>query len=59
LVHSPLIERLVDEGYEVILGEDPLDETIFSNFKEYKTLKIVNVAKNDFKEPYKTDEVRK
>ena len=49
----------MDEGYEVILGEDPLDETIFSNFKEYKTLKIVNVAKNSFKEPYKTDEVRK
>jgi len=59
LTHSPLIERLIDEGYEVILGDDPLDETIFSNFKEYKTYKIINVAKNDFKEPYKTDEVRK
>lgn len=31
--HSPLIERLVSEGYEVILGEDPLDETIFSVFR--------------------------
>jgi len=23
--HSPLIEKLVGEGYEVILGDDPLD----------------------------------
>jgi HSP90 family molecular chaperone len=25
LQHSPIIERLVSEGYEVILGDDPLD----------------------------------
>ena len=33
LQYSPLIERLISEGYEVILGDDPLDETIFSVFK--------------------------
>jgi hypothetical protein len=33
----------------VILGDDPLDETIFSGFRDYKTYKIVNVARNDFK----------
>ena len=43
----------------MILGDDPLDETLFSSFKEYKTYKIVNVARNDFKEPYKGDELRK
>lgn len=59
LQYSPLIERLINEGYEVILGDDPLDETIFSQYKEYKTYRIVNVARNDFKEPYKTDEARK
>jgi heat shock protein beta len=56
---SPLIEKLVKEGYEVILGDDPLDETLFTSFREYKTYKIVNVARTDFKEPYKTDEFRK
>ena len=56
---SPLIERLASEGYEVILGDDPLDETLFSTFKEYKTYKIVNVARTDFKEPYKSDDLRK
>lgn len=56
---SPLIEKLVKEKYEVILGDDPLDETLFSTFKEYKGYKIVNVARTDFKEPYKTDELRK
>lgn len=59
LQDSPLIEKLINEGYEVILGDDPLDETLFSSFKEYKTYKIVNVARADFKEPYKTDELRK
>ena len=59
LQHSPLIERLVSEGYEVILGDDPLDETIFTVFKEYNSYRIVNVARNDFKEPYKTDAERK
>jgi len=50
---------LVEEGYEVILGDDPLDETLFHQFREYKNYKIINVARNDFKEPYKTDELRK
>ena len=59
LAKSPLIEKLVAEGYEVILGDDPLDETLFNSFKEYKNVKIVNVARTDFKEPYKTDALRK
>lgn len=59
LAFSPLIEKFLKEGYEVILGDDPLDETLFSTFKEYKSYKIVNVARTDFKEPYKSDELRK
>ena len=59
LAFSPLIERLTKEGYEVILGDDPLDETLFTSFREYKSHKIVNVARTDFKEPYKNDELRK
>ncbi len=41
------------------MGDDPLDETLFSSFREYKSYKIVNVARADFKEPYKNDELRK
>lgn len=59
LQHSPLIEKLVSSGYEVILGDDPLDETVFSNFKQYKEFRIVNVARNDFKDPTKTDDTRR
>ena len=59
LQYSPLIERLTSEGYEVVLGDDPLDETIVQYLKEYNSYKIINVAKNDFKEPYKTDQERK
>ena len=59
LSFSPFIERLQKEGYEVILGDDPLDETLFNSFREYKTYRIVNVARNDFKEPYKNDDLRK
>jgi HSP90 family molecular chaperone len=59
LAFSPLIERLQKEGYEVILGDDPLDETLFTSFRDYKSYKIVNVARTDFKEPYKNDELRR
>lgn len=58
LQYSPLIEKLVANGYEVILGDDPLDETVFTNFKQYKDTRIVNVARNDFKDPMKTDDTR-
>lgn len=59
LQYSPLIEKLVNSGYEVILGDDPLDETVFSHFKQYKDYRIINVARNDFKDPTKTDDMRK
>lgn len=59
LEESPLIEKLVKEGYEVVLGDDPLDETLMASFKEYKSYKIVNIARTDFKEPYKNDDLRK
>lgn len=42
-----------------MLGDDPIDETVFNHFKTYKDIKIVNVARNDFKDPTRNDEVRK
>jgi len=32
---------------------------LFNSFREYKGYKVVNVARADFKEPYKNDELRK
>ena len=59
LQYSPLIEKLIASGYEVILGDDPLDENVFSNFKQYKEYRIINVARNDFKDPTKSDDTRR
>jgi HSP90 family molecular chaperone len=59
LQYSPLIEKLILSGYEVILGDDPLDETVFSNFKQYKDFRINNVARNDFKDPTTSDDTRR
>lgn len=59
LERCPIIEKIHAEGYEVILGDDPLDETIFKGFKQYKKTKIVNVAFGHIKEPYRTDQLRK
>jgi HSP90 family molecular chaperone len=59
LQHSPLIEKLIASGYEVILGDDPLDETVFGSYKQYKEYRIINVARNDFKDPTKTDDTRR
>ena len=43
----------------MILGDDPIDESVFNSFKSYKEVKIINVARNDFKDPTRNDDVRK
>jgi HSP90 family molecular chaperone len=51
LQHSPLIEKLIASGYEVILGDDPLDETVFGSYKQYKESRIINVARERLQGP--------
>ena len=41
------------------MGDDPIDETVFNHFKSYKDIKIINVARNDFKDPTRDDDVRR
>jgi len=43
---SPLAERLIKKGYEVLYFVDPLDEYIMQGMPEYKGKKFANVAKD-------------
>ncbi|CAH8620465.1 unnamed protein product [Dicrocoelium dendriticum] len=42
---SPLVERLLADGYEVIYMIDPLDEYVLQSFTEYEKKPLQNVAK--------------
>jgi molecular chaperone HtpG len=46
---SPLIEKLVSSGFEVIYMTEPIDEYLMQNVKEYKDKKFINVANDDLK----------
>ena len=46
---SPLIEKLISNGFEVIYMTEPIDEYLMQNVKEYKEKKFINVANDDLK----------
>ena len=46
---SPFIEKLVNNGYEVIYMTEPIDEYLMQNVKEYKDKKFINVSNDDLK----------
>ena len=46
---SPLIEKLVSSGFEVIYMTEPIDEYLMQNVKEYKDKKFINVSNDDLK----------
>ena len=46
---SPLIEKLVQNGYEVIYMTEPIDEYLMQSVKEYKDKKFINVSNDDLK----------
>ena len=45
LENSPFIEKLKQEGYEVIFMVDPIDEYMVQQLKTYKTHKLICVTK--------------
>ena len=49
LAKSPLIQKILEKGGEVIVMEDPVDEFCFQNLAEYEKKKLKNVAKGEFK----------
>jgi heat shock protein beta len=59
LSKSPLIQRILDKGGEVLLLDDPIDEFCLQNLGEYEKKKLKNVAKGEFKLWDKDDGRRK
>jgi heat shock protein beta len=55
LAESPLIQKLVKLGYEVLLLDDPIDEYSINSLPEYEKHKIQNVAQDDWKLPEDDD----
>ncbi|KAJ9107871.1 hypothetical protein QFC19_002777 [Naganishia cerealis] len=49
LGRSPLIEKPVARGYEVLLLNAPADETVMAQLGSYRGLKLQDVAKKGFK----------
>jgi molecular chaperone HtpG len=58
LSHSPLLEKLKEKGYEVLLMTDPVDEWVVQSLGDYegKKLKSAEIGDLDFD---KTDETKK
>mmetsp|Transcript_9266 Transcript_9266/g.17719 ORF Transcript_9266/g.17719 Transcript_9266/m.17719 type:complete len:707 (+) Transcript_9266:1322-3442(+) len=59
LAESPLIQKLVKLGYEVLLLDDPIDEYSINSLPEYEKHKIQNVAQDDWKLPEDDDLVQR
>ncbi|KCV69946.1 hypothetical protein H696_03411 [Fonticula alba] len=45
--NSPLLERLVERGYEVLMLPEPIDEYAVSNLHEFEGHSFQNIAKDD------------
>jgi len=41
---NPLIQKLLNKGYEVLLFDKPLDEFAFQEVQKYEDYKLVNVS---------------
>ena len=59
LAKSPLIQRIVDKGGEVLLLDDPIDEFCIQNLNEYEKKKLKNVSKGELKLWDEDDETEK
>jgi len=59
LSKSPLIQRILDKGGEVLLLDDPIDEFCLQNLGEYEKKKLKNVAKGEFKLWDEDDDLQK
>ena len=59
LRQSPLIQRILEKGGEVLLLDDPIDEFCIQNLGEYEKKKLKNVAKGDLKLWDEDDELEK
>jgi len=58
IFESPLIQKLREKEYEVLLLDDPIDEFCIQNIPEYEGKKLKNVAKGELKLDDDDDEVK-
>jgi len=49
LLNSPLLERLVKRGYDVLLFTDPIDEYLATNIQKYDSHQLVDISKEGLK----------
>ena len=56
---SPLIQKILEKGGEVLILDDPIDEFCLQNLGEYEKKKLKNVAKGEFKLWEEDEELQK
>lgn len=49
LYKSPLLQKLINKGIEVLLLDDPIDEYCMNSLSEYEKMKVQNAAKGEVK----------
>ena len=49
MLKSPFLERLEEEGLEVILWTDAIDEYMMQHLSEYDDRKLINISKDNLK----------
>jgi HSP90 family molecular chaperone len=55
---SPVMQGLIQNDYEVLIFDEPIDEYCFQKISMFEKTKLVNVAKGEFQLP-QTDDDRK
>ena len=56
---SPLIQKILEKGGEVLILDDPIDEFCLQNLGEYEKKKLKNVAKGELKLWEEDEELQK
>jgi len=51
LKHSPLVEKLLKKGYEVLFMTDPIDEYAMQHLNKYEKFKVTNLGHEGVKIP--------
>lgn len=59
LAKSPLLQKIINKGGEILLLDDPIDEFCVQNLAEYEKKKLKNVAKGELKLWDEDDETEK
>lgn len=59
ILKSPILKKYVNQGYEVLLMHDPIDEFCTQHLTEYEKRKVKSIAKDDVQLLDQNDEMAK